>query len=317
MTKKKQKTPSQSMFDDGKWFDLKILPRGAQVSQVNKLAAYIGDRLKDQLKIFERIYRQHLFFNLHQVDYKENFSNIFALHITATSEYTAVKDNIYDVLYDVIYSLVVFDDLSDIQLHVEKNRCDFLKKMASLGFFAKEEDFPLRYTETAIAMAKKIQDSSLRKIEMRKLWQTPAGQVPPSEVVGGVPRMATIDRNGPDDDNSQPSPSNSSVPVPPDGDGKDPQLVLGANLAKKEVCLEDLDFEAKVHFDRKKGELYFRMMQNGVGAHLQYANNSHEKVLAHLQKRLSGPITLVHDANAYCPFGYDYVIHDIVIAEDE
>ena len=57
MSKKKKKSPSQNMYDDGKWFDLKIRPWGLQVSQVNKLAAYIGDRLKDQLKIFEKAYR--------------------------------------------------------------------------------------------------------------------------------------------------------------------------------------------------------------------------------------------------------------------
>lgn len=315
MSKKKKKSPSQNMYDDGKWFDLKIRPWGLQVSQVNKLAAYIGDRLKDQLKIFEKAYRPYLFLNLHQVDYKEDFTNVFSLHITTTAEYAAVKDNIYDALYDMIYSLVVVDGVSDIELHVEKNRCSFLKKMASLGFGAEDEDLPVKYSATAIAMAQRLQTSSLRRIEMQKLWLTPAGQELPTEVVGGVLDPAPIDRDGPDDD-SQCPPGNTSVPVPPDEDGKGLQLVLGANPTKKEVCLEALDFEPKVYFDSKKGEFCIRMMLNGVRVRLQYVNNSHEKVLAHLQKRLSGPITLVHDANADNLLG-SYVIHDIVIAEDE
>lgn len=311
MSKRKQKTPNPNMYDDGKWFDLKILPRGVQVSQVNKLAAFIGDRLRDELKIFEKVYRPYLFFNLHQVDYKEDFTNVFSLHITTTAEYTAVKDDIYDALYDMIYSLVVVDGVSDIELHVEKNRYAFLTKMVGLGFGAEDEDLPVKYSVTAIAMAQKLQTSSLRRIEMQKLWQNPADHELPSEVKGGVPRPAPVDGgNGPDDDSQNP-PGNTSVHE----DGKGLQLTLGANLAKKEVCLEALDFEMRVYLNPQKGEFYIRNQLNGVGVRLQYVNNIHEKVLAHFQERLSGSITLLYDANKDSSFGY--VIHDIVIAEDE
>jgi len=311
MSKKKKKTPSPNMFDDEKYFSIKMVPYGAQVSLVNRMAAYIGDRLHDQLKIFEKIYRPSVSFDIYQVEYNKILTNVFKLRVTTTSEYTAVKDGIYDALYDVISSLVVVDEVSDIQRHVEKNRCAFLKKMASLGFGAEDEDLLVKYSATAIAMAQKLQASSLRRIEIRKLWQTPADQELPSEVKGGAPRPAPVDGgNGPDDDSQNP-PGNTSVHE----DGKGLQLTLGANLAKKEVCLEALDFEPKVYFDSKKGPLCIRMMLNGLGAHLQYANNSHEKVLADLQKRLSGSITLLYDANEDSSFGY--VIHDIVIAEDE
>jgi len=255
-----------------------------------------------------------LFLNLHQVDYKEDFTNVFSLYITTTAEYAAVKDNNYDALYDMIYSLVVVDKVSDVSLHSNQSFSVFLKNMATLGLDAKEEDLPLRYAETAVAMAKKIQDSSLKRIEVRKLWGAPADQELPSEVKGGVPRPAPIDRNGPDDDPQSP-PGNTSVPNPPDEDGKGLQLTLGANLAKKEVCLEALDFEMRAYLNPQKGEFYIRNQLNGGGVRLQYVNNSHEKVLAHLQKRLSGSITLLYDANEDSSFGY--VIHDFVIAEDE
>lgn len=314
MSKKKQKTPKPNMFDDEKYFSIKIVPYGTQVSLVNRMAAYIGDRLHDQLKIFEKIYRPSVSFDIYQVDYNKGLTNVFKLRVTTTSEYTAVKYDIYDALYDVIFRLVVVDEVSDIKRHVEKNRCDFLKKMASLGFGAEDEDLPVKYSATAIAMAQKLQTSSLQRIEMQKLWETSVGEELPSKAKVGAPHPAPIDRNGPDDDPQSP-PGNTSVPNPPDEDGKGLQLEFGANPTKKEVCLEALDFETKVYFDSKKGEFCIRMMLNGVGVRLQYVNNSHEKVLAHLQKRLSGPITLVHDANADNSFGY--VIHDIVIAEDE
>jgi len=57
------------MFDDEKYFSIKIVPYGTQVSLVNRMAAYIGDRLHDQLKIFEKIYRPSVSFDIYQVDY--------------------------------------------------------------------------------------------------------------------------------------------------------------------------------------------------------------------------------------------------------
>lgn len=318
MKKAKKPQPKANLLDDGKWFELKVKPHGEQVSKVNKLAAYLGDRLREILKIFERVYRPAVSFDIYQVGYAEDFINIYALRVTTQPEYVAAKDEIYEALFDLILSLFLVENIANLKNQVDCNFTVFSKKMADVGLTKEKDKFPLRYFAKAETIAHEIKKSSL-KIEIKKLWESPACPECPAENNGGEPNQVPPEdgqkngKGGGGQSLLDEALVQSTSTDENDENGR--QLVLGHDGMKKDVCLEELKFEKSVYFDTKRREFGIRFKLNGLGALLQYKDGSQEKILAHLSKLLDGPITLVRDANADNMPCY-HAIHDIVNKED-
>ena len=308
----KKTKPTATIFDDGKWFELTIEPLHEQVCQVNQFAADFGRNLQLAFKLFEKVYRPHVSFDVFHHAYQEPLGNIYALRITATPDFGEVKDEIYEAVFGLIAHLVNIEDTADIELQIKRNLRNFLSRMEAVGLETDEEKVPQRYMRIAEVLAQKIQSSSFR-IEINKLWD--ARVQPPLPV--NVKDAGTEKSFEIQDELAECLQGSSSEKAPdqaaPAG-GDDGQLKLGHSKVPQGPCLEPLEFELSAQYDARRNGIVLLAKLNGVGAVLKFENGCEERVLDRINKQLKGPISLLHDVNADNWSGY--VVHDIVPGED-